>query len=226
MRLGLFRVLGFFHVLANEVFPCFPHCLLFTGHLTFVQCPLGQADISRMEQQNWKRELDRQSKKEDEGDGNETEKPSSAGRKPRAKAKAKAKSKAKAKAKSTRTKTVAAAEEGEKKKTGRGKKKALRDQSEPDLVTPPPKESKVRGTGSKRKAPKNDLDEVEGKKVKKTFAQRYRPTTASGAALWDALSAAFATVAIQLNAPSKMEALVLKAGIQTMERAIKMLMNC
>lgn len=169
-----------------------------------------------MEQQNWKRELDRQSKKEDEGDGNETEKPSSAGRKPRAKAKAKAKSKAKskakAKAKSTRTKTVAAAEEGEKKKTGRGKKQALRDQSEPDLVTPPPKESKVRGTGSKRKAPKNDLDEVEGKKVKKTFARRYRPTTASGAALWDALSAAFATVAIQLNAPSKMEALVLWKG--------------
>ena len=169
-----------------------------------------------MEQQNWKRELDRQSKKEDEGDGNETEKPSSAGRKPRAKAKAKAKSKAKskakAKAKSTRTKTVAAAEEGEKKKTGRGKKQALRDQSEPDLVTPPPKESKLRGTGSKRKALKNDLDEVEGKKVKKTFARRYRPTTASGAALWDALSAAFATVAIQLNAPSKMEALVLWKG--------------
>ena len=184
-----------------------------------------------MEQQNWKRELDRQAKKkEEERDGNETEKPCSAGRKPRAKAKStaksKAKSKAKAKAKSSRTKAVEA-EEGEKKKkkTGRGKKKALPDECEPDLVTPPPKESKVRGTGSKRKAPKNDLDEVEGKKVKKTFARRYRPTTASGAALWDALSAAFAAVAFQLNAPSKMEALVLKSRIQTAERATNILLN-
>ena len=188
-----------------------------------------------MEQQNWKRELDRQAKKkeEEERDGNETEKPCSAGRKPRAKAKStakstaksKAKSKAKAKAKSSRTKAVEAEEGEKKKKTGRGKKKALPDECEPDLVTPPPKESKVRGTGSKRKAPKNDLDEVEGKKVKKTFARRYRPTTASGAALWDALSAAFAAVAFQLNAPSKMEALVLKSRIQTAERATNILLN-
>jgi len=176
-----------------------------------------EVELSRMEQQAWKRELDAGA-----ADG---EKPKQK-RKPKAKAKGKSKAKAKAKAKAKENK-------GQDEKTTKKKKKA---QEETEDKTEKDEEAGTKKTKKKRKgkstkdvksetpvdtiatpppkAPKTSTEGVEeqsrekGGRVKKTFAGRYRPKTPWGSAMWDALRAAWVAVAmVQLNAPSKLEAI-------------------
>ena len=150
--------------------------------------------LTRMDQQAWKRELEREAnnKNDEDGEGDGDEPPSKK-RKPRAKGKAKAKAKSKSK--------------GGPRKKSHPKKSVKAEAKSEVLVTPPPKESKARESlSSKRKMKEEDLAGKAVKKQKATFARRYRPKTSTGAALWDALMAAFASVAYQFEKPSKLEA--------------------
>lgn len=65
--------------------------------------------------------------------------------------------------------------------------------------TPPPRASKR----SKVEVPAEESGE---KKVRKTFARRYRPGNVAGMALYDSIQSAFVgIVSVQIRAPSKME---------------------
>ena len=73
--------------------------------------------------------------------------------------------------------------------------KVLPSAASEDLATPPPRADRGTGAASSEKGAK-----------KKTFARRYRPLSADGARLWDAVRAAFvAIVAARVKAPSKLE---------------------
>ena len=147
-----------------------------------------------MNQQSWKRELERKNA-DDETAG--TEKP----RKSRAKAKAKAKGKAKAKSRSAKAKASPKKAKSPKvTKTRSSRKRPIPDHSE---VTPPEVSDVVTEPVPKRKTKKDQ---------RTTFARRYKPKTPWGAAQWDALLAAFVgIIAVQVSPPhSKLEARCLK----------------
>ena len=178
-----------------------------------------------MDQQDWKRDLDEEAKhkKDGEDDDGEHGKPASRGRprKPRQRrAKGKAKSQKKPKEKKPNEKKPKEKKLKEKKqqdKSGASKEASVpvekparrrrgAKQVESDLVvTPSPKAIKV---DEELSVPKHVAgDGVLGKKVKKTFAGRYRPSTSDGAALWDSLKAAFtSTAARHVTSPSTKEA--------------------
>ncbi len=146
-----------------------------------------------MEQQNFKRSKEKEAKEAEE-DAEHPTKP-----KGRAKAKAKAKGRAKAKAKSSPNK----------KGRGKGKKGQKKEATEaiPTPTTPVARKCKVPNESrSKRKLADGEEVGGVGKWAKKTFARRYRPSTESGANLWDALLTAFVgIVAVQVSAPSTKE---------------------
>ena len=143
-----------------------------------------------MDQQDWKRELEEEAKrkKDPEDLDGELGEPTSRGR-PRKPRQSRAKGSAEAKAKSEKkpkekkpkdkaraSKAVSVPEE----KPARRRRGAR--QVEADLVvTPSPKAIKVE---EEQSVPKHvAADDVLGKKVKKTFAGRYRPSTSDGAAM-------------------------------------------
>lgn len=159
-----------------------------------------------MQQQQWKRDMDEaaKAKGEVEGDGDQDAAPqkSRRGRKPGAKAKAKAKAGAKAKAKAKAKATAAKS-----RAKGKAKETPVEEADASELITPPPKKPRVRTSGTKRK---QEDGSTEAAAAPVTFAKRYRPKTTSGAALWDALRAAFQTVAMMIRAPTTVQARRLK----------------
>lgn len=162
-----------------------------------------------MEQQKWKRDMDEAAREKGEGEGEDDQdagpRKSRRGRKPGAKAKAKAASKAKAKAKA---KATAAKSKPKAKAKAKAQESAV-DDGQKELITPPPRKPRARATGSKRKA-EDGSGEVAASDAPVTFAKRYRPSSITGAALWDALRAAYGTVAVQIRGPSTMQACRLK----------------
>ena len=164
-----------------------------------------------MDQQNWKRDLEEEAKrkKDQQDDSGEPGEPSSRGRprkprQPRAKGKAKAKAKSEPKEKKQKGKATSKEASTSEEKPARRRRGAK--QVEPDLVvTPSPKALKLEEGQS---VPKHvAADDGAGKKVKKTFAGRYRPSSSGGAALWDSLKAAFtSTAARHVASPSTKEA--------------------
>ena len=79
----------------------------------------------------------------------------------------------------------------------------------PEVVLETPRaRKKTAATSSRSKQDKQDnRKDGNGGEGRKTFARRYRPLSANGACLWDALKAAFvATIGVQVVAPSKKEA--------------------
>ena len=188
--------------------------------------PSHQVDLTRLDQQSWKRELEEEAKaKKAEGGngGDESDPPKRKGKKPgrpKAKATPKRAAKCKPKGKATKTSDQPGGESGEvpakvpKRRVAKAKEskcvsevpkpckraKVLPSAASEDLATPPPSRADC-GTGA-ASSEKGDPPA----KAKKTFARRYRPTSADGARLWDAIRAAFvAIVAARVKAPSKLE---------------------
>ena len=180
-----------------------------------------------MDQQSWKRDLDGKANEEG-GDEEETKdgkkrrakaKAKAKGR-PKAKAKAKAKSKSKGKGpqesksdpeieapKQQRSKKAKATQEVE----GNGKKKGKKTEDTRDAQIAQPTKRKaqdVAGDSGEKDSGAKAKDSDSGK-GRKTFARRYRPSTASGGLIWDSLRSAFVSVVavqLEMRAPSKVEA--------------------
>lgn len=187
-------------------------------------------DLTRLDQQSWKRELEGEAKAkkaEAEHGGDESDPPKPKSRKgrkpgrPKAKANPKRAAKGQPKRKATKTSDPAGGDLDEvpayvpkpqiakaKAKSKcvseapkpRKKAKVLPSAASEDLATPPPSRA-----GRGMTAASSEKDDLSAK-AKKTFARRYRPQSADGARLWDAIRAAFvAIVATRVKAPSKVE---------------------
>ena len=193
-----------------------------------------QAEVSRVDQQAWKQQLEGDSKdeEEEEQEGGK-KKGQGAGRrkgKGRGKGRGKGKGKGKAKAEEKKQKKT---QEKEKKTRGAAKKGQDAEGNQEDLVEKG--DGAGNGKGRKRvaktKGPSAEAGEDDEittpppratqkrsrksgsglesgeKQGKKTFARRYRPTTEGGKILWDALLNAFqGVVSVRMAVSSKMEA--------------------